>query len=174
MIGLFAKYRNLLLLGLLVVMLVVSSQMNRDRLLRETAAVSLPVTYTGASANVQTAQTPMEQYRQQRDETAMQDMAALQALADAEVLDAQTREDAAARLQLLVTQREQQTALEGALLETSLWPCVAVISPGSVTVVTEKEALTEAERITLLTMVQAHTDVDAGGVRIVCGEVGEK
>ncbi len=44
MIGMLAKYRNLLLLGLLVVMLVVSSQMNRGRLLQENAAESLPVT----------------------------------------------------------------------------------------------------------------------------------
>lgn len=174
MLSLFSKYRNLLLLGLLVVMLVVSSQMNRDRLLRETAAVSLPVTYTSETTDAQSAQTPLEQYRQQRDTTALQDMAALQELVDAETLDAQTREDAAARLQLLVTQREQQTALEGALLETALWPCVAIVSPGSVTVVTERETLTEAERATLLTMVQAHTDVDAGGVRIVCGEAKEK
>ena len=166
----FMKYRNLLLLGLLVVMLAVSSQLNTNRISEESTAVALPVTYSGSAAQ----QTPMEVYRQQRDETALQDMAALQALVDASEVDEQTREDAALRLQTLVSQREQQSALEGALLESGLWPCVAVVTPGSVTVVTGRESLSEEERTLLLTMVQAHTEVDAGGVRIVCGNSGEK
>lgn len=164
------KYRNVLLLGVLVIMLAVSSQLNTERLAEETKTVSLPVAYPGND----TVTDPMEQYRQQRDETAMQDMAALQALVDAEKLDDQTRQDAAQRLATLVERREQQMDLEGALLESGLWPCVAVVSTGSVTIVTEKETLSDSERTLLLTMVQAHTSVDAGSVRIVCNGEEEK
>jgi len=159
------KYRNFFLLGLLVVMLTVSTRMNQDRLNQEADTVSLPLTYASTEPISE-----MERYRQDRDDTALQDMAALQALVDDTTLDKQTREDAAARLQLLVDSREKQAALEGALLESTLWPCVAVVTQGSVSIVTEKQALTDKENAMLLELVQAHTGIDPSGVRVVTGK----
>lgn len=158
------KHRNILLVAVLAVMLAVSGRLSRKQSESGSGTVSLPVSYTSASAGL----SEMEQYRRRRDDTALQDMAALQAVIDNAALDDQTRRDAAGRLQLLVEQREKQSALEGALLESSLWPCVAVVSAGSVSIVTEKESLSDRENALLLELSQAHTDIAPSGVRVIC------
>lgn len=159
---LLTKHRNLFLLILLVATLLVSGIANRERLEAASATVDIPVTEVSSRPS-----SALETYRQQRDADAQSDMAALSALCAQEQLDAQTREDAAARLQTITESRQAQSALEGALLGSSLYPCVAVVSDGSVTIVTEKSAVTDKDTALVLTLAAAHASVQPQDVRII-------
>ena len=147
------RHKNLLLALLLLATMVASSLANQERLSQEAATVSLPVVepYAEPAGKI-------ELFRQQRDVASLQDMTALQSLVDQEQLDPQTRKEAAAQLRALVDAREKQLALEGALLESGIQPCVAVVSAGQVTIVTEKAVLTDDETALLMTMAQLHAD----------------
>ncbi|MGN0745173.1 MAG: SpoIIIAH-like family protein [Aristaeellaceae bacterium] len=156
------KHRNLLLLALLLTTMAVSYLVNQRQLAEDASAVTIPVTEVIAPTA-----TPIEQYRQERDAAALQDMATLEKLCAQEGLDAQTRADAAALLQRLIDVRQKQTALEGALTGSGIAPCAAVVTEGSVTIVTEKETLTGGETALLLTMAQTHAGVEPSGVRVI-------
>lgn len=156
------RHRNLLLVLLLLATMVVSSLANQERLAQDAATVSLPV--------VEPSVEPVgriELFRQQRDAASLQDMTALQTLVDQEQLDASTRTEAAAQLQALVDAREKQLALEGSLLESGLYPCVAVVSGGQVTIVTEKTDLSDSEAALLMTMAQTHTGASPSQVSVI-------
>lgn len=159
------KYRNLFLLGVLVATLVVSYYVNQDRLLHDVQAVSVPV-----SSVTSPPATPLEGSRRTRDETALADMAALRTMVDSPSLTDALRADAAARLTALVDAREKQQALEDALSLSGIAPCVAVVSPGCVTVATERTSLTEQETALVLSLACAHTGVEPSGVRLICAE----
>ena len=161
------SHRNLLLLALLLTTMAVSYLVNQRQLAQEASAVTIPVTEVAAPTAA-----PIEQYRQERDAAALKDMAALEALCAQDNLDAQTRADAAAQLQRLIDVRQKQTALEGALLESGIAPCAAVVAEGSVTIVTEKATLTDGETALLLTMAQAHAGVEPSGVRVITAGEG--
>lgn len=156
------RHKNLLLALLLLVTMVVSSIANQERIEQETATVSLPVVepYAEPAGKI-------ELFRQQRDSAALRDMAALQALVDQELLDQQTRAEAAGQLRALVDAREKQLALEGSLLESGLYPCVAVISAGQVTIVTEKETLSSDETALLMAMAQLHAGASPAQVSVI-------
>lgn len=154
------KHRNFLLITLLTATLA-ASYLARTRQ-QDVPTVSIPITQVTPAA-----QSPLEIYRTRRDDAALEDMAALQALCDQEQLDPQTRADAAARLTRMVDLRQKQSALEGALTGSGVYPCVAVVEEGSVTIVTEKKTLTEGESALLLTMAKAHADADPAGVRVI-------
>ena len=156
------RHKNLLLALLLLATMVASSLSNQERLEQEAATVSLPVVepYAEPAGKI-------ELFKQQRDTASLQDMAALQALVDQEQLDQQTRAEAAGQLQALVDAREKQLALEGALLESGFHPCVAVVSAGQVTIVTERAELTEDETALLMTMAQLHAGASPGQVSVV-------
>ena len=155
------KKLNLILIAVLLVTMVVSYAANQRRLAAETSTVTLPV------VAVTTAPSALEEYRQRREKTALEDMAALQSLCESDKVDETTRADAAAQLQQLITRREQQSALEGALIQSGLAPCVAVVTEGSVTVVTGKEKISDAESALVMTLAQTHTGVKPAGVRII-------
>ena len=159
------RHKNLLLALLLLATMVASSLSNQERLVQEAATVSMPM--------VEPAAEPMDKmtlFRQQRDAASLQDMAALQALIGQEELDPKLRAEAAGQLQSLVDAREKQLALEGALLESGLHPCVAVISPGQVTIVTEKVSLTEDETALLMTMARLHTGALPAQVSVITAD----
>lgn len=162
---LLTKHRNLFLLILLVATLLVSGMANRERLEAASTTVNIPVTEVSAHPSG-----ALETYRQQRDSDTQSDMAALEVLCAQELLDAQTREDAAARLQIITENRQAQSALEGALLGSSLYPCVAVVSDGSVTIVTEKSAVTDKDTALVLTLAAAHASAQPQDVRIITAE----
>ena len=162
------KHRNLLLLALLLTTMAVSYLVNQRQLAQEASAVTIPVTEVSAPTAA-----PIEQFRQERDAAALKDMAALETLCAQDNLDAQTRADAAAQLKRLIDVRQKQTALEGALLESCIAPCAAVVAEGSVTIVTEKATLTDGETALLLTMAQTHAGVEPSGVRVMAAEGGE-
>lgn len=162
---LLTRHRNLFLLLLLLSTLAVSSVANRERLEEASATVHIPVT-----SAVPGTVSRLESYRQARDETYQSDLTALEALCAQSDLDERTREDAAARMQVLIDCRQGQNALEGALLNSSLSPCVAVVAGGSVTIVTEKSAITQADSALVMTLAKAHVDVAPECVRIITAE----
>lgn len=162
------KHRNPLLLLCLLVTLAASWFFTNQRLIEAAATVSLPV------EQVTTAPTSrLEEFRTRRDETTLADIATLQALCDQADLASDTREDAAAQLQRLVDTREAQLALEGALTQSGVYPCVAVITEGSVTVVTEKASLSDGESALVMTLAKAHAGVEPSGVRVMTADAAK-
>ena len=157
---LLTRHKNLFLLILLGGTLVISSFTGQ-----KTVTVDIPVTQTAAQPiDALTA------FRLQRDEDARSDIAALEKLCEQTVLDEQLREDAAIRLQAIIDSRQAQTALEGALTGSSLYPCVAVVTGGSVTIVTEKSTITEKDSALVMTLAAAHAGAAPQDVRIITME----
>lgn len=156
------KHRNALLLLCLLVTLAASWFFTNRRLTEAAATVSLPVEPVSAPVA-----SHLDAFRARQEEAYRSDTAALQALCDQENLSSATREDAAAQLRRMVDTRQTQLALEGALAQSGVSPCVAVISPGSVTVVTEKASLSDGESALVMTLAQAHTGVEPSGVRVM-------
>ena len=98
------------------------------------------------------------------------DIAALTALIQQSDMDERTRQDAADTLQDIVRNRECQQALEDALSATALAPCAAVVSGGSVTIVTAKNAITPEDSALVLALAQAHAGAAPEDVRILTAE----
>ncbi|MBE5810290.1 MAG: SpoIIIAH-like family protein [Clostridiales bacterium] len=156
---LLTKHRHAFLLTLLVSALAISSLARQPS---PPATVEIPVT-EAAAASV----SALEAYRLQRDQDTMADIAALEALIAQPLLDTATREDAADRLQEIIDCRQAQSALEGALVSSSLAPCVAVISGGSLTIVTEKADITSRDSSLILTLAAAHAGISPENIRIM-------
>lgn len=159
------RYRNAFLTVLLMTTLVVAGLASQERLRSSPKTVAIPVVSTAASVL-----TPLEIFRQERDTSVQADMAALQALCDQPLLEDATREDAADRLQELVAYHQAQLALEGALSLSSLAPCAAVVTQGSVTIVTEKQEITDRDSALVLSLAAAHANTPPSGVRIITAE----
>ena len=119
--------------------------------------VTLPMTSAESSVS------PLEAFRISRDSAYQRDMAALETLISENT-------DRAEELQAYVALHQAQLALEGALLTSELAPCCAVVTDGSVTIVTEKQEITEQDTALVLTLVQVHTGVPASGVRIMTAQ----
>ena len=153
------KHRNAFLLLLLVSTLAQSSLAGQSA---TPATVDIPITETAAAAL-----SPLQEYRLQRDKDALSDIAALEELIAQPLLEASTREDAAARLQEIIDCRQAQAAMEGALVSSSLGPCVVVIEGGSLTVVTGKKQITAKDSALVLTLTEAHTGIAPGNVKII-------
>ena len=156
------RHRNLFLLALLITTLAVSGYASRQRLQERSATVDIPVTETVAQP-----QSALDRYRQQRDQEALSDIAALERLIAQATLDESTREAAAAQLQEIIDNRQAQSALEGALSGSSLYPCAAVVSGGSVTIVTQKSTVTDKDSALVMTLAAAHVGVAPENVRII-------
>lgn len=159
---LLTKHRNSFLLGLLIITLAVSGYASRQQATEASATVEIPVTEAAAQPL-----SPLETYRQQRDQEARSNIAALEKLIAQVNLDEATRDAAAQQLQQIIDNRQAQTALEGALIGSSLYPCAAVVSDGSVTIVTEKAAVTDKDSALVLTMAAAHAGASPENVRII-------
>lgn len=158
------RHRTLLLMCLMLATLAVCSTLNRLRLQGDTTLTSLPVKRTDSADAA-----PVTAYISQRDAAYQADVAALTALVNQSDLDSRTREEAAQQLQALVADHTGVSALEEALASTSLWPCAAVISSGSLTLITSTQ-LTESDTALVLTLAQAHTGIAPEQVRILQGE----
>lgn len=156
------KHINALLLACLLITLAASWFFTNQRLTEAAATVSLPVEQISAPSASR-----LEEFRTRREETTLADIAALQTLCDQENLADATRQDAAAQLQRIVDTRQAQLALEGALAQSGVAPCVAVITEGSVTVVTDKPTISEGESALVMTLAQAHAGVAPSGVRVI-------
>ena len=159
--NMLVKHRNLFLVVLLVTTLVVGSMPQRD----QASSVNIPVIAVSSQEL-----SPLETYRQKRDSDALADIAALDKLIAQTTLDTQTRDAAAEQLQIIIDTRQAQTALEGALVNSSLAPCVAVISGDAITIVTNNSTITEKDSALVLTLVTAHTNIRPENIRIITAE----
>lgn len=159
------KHKNAFLGLILLLTLVISGLSARNRLAEAPSAISIPVVEAAASGL-----SPMDVFRQEREQTMREDMAALQALCDQDDLASTDRSDAASRLQSLVECREAQLAIEGALVQSSLSPCVAVVSPGKLTLVTGKASISERDTALVTTLAMTHAGVSPAGVQIITAE----
>lgn len=156
------KHRNLFLFSLLVTTLAVSGAANYQRLQHHPATVDIPVTEAAAQPL-----SALESYRQQRNQEALADIAALEKLIAQTTLDEVTREAAAERLQEIIDCRQAQSAMEGALAGSSLSPCVAVVAGGCVTIVTEKSTITDKDSALVMTLAAAYTGAAPENIRII-------
>lgn len=156
------KHRNTFLLVLLLVTLLVSGYANREQIRAASVTVDIPVTEVSAQP-----QDALAAFRQQRDQDALSDIAALENLCSQDNLDDITREEAAAQLQAIIDSRQAQSALEGALLGSSLYPCVAVVTEKAVTIVTGKSTVTDTDSALVLTLATAHAEASPEDVRII-------
>ena len=160
---LLTRHRNTFLMALLIVTLILGSHSSSGN--PEAATVSIPVVET-AAASV----SAVESFRQQRDQSVRADIAALERLIDQEALDAQTRQDAAERLQAIIDARQVQSAIEGALTGSSLYPCAAVLQGGILSIVTEKSTVTDRDAALVMTLAADHGGIAPEDVRIICGK----
>lgn len=156
------KHRNFFLLGLLLTTLAVSGFAQQERLQATSPTVEIPVTEVAAQPL-----SALDSYRQQRDQEAQSDIAALEKLIAQPSLDEDTREAAAAQLQEIIANRQAQSALEGALAGSSLYPCAAVVSGGNVTIVTQKSTVTDKDSALVMSLAAAHAGVTPEKVRII-------
>lgn len=131
---------------------------------RSTAAL-LPVSTAATSVL-----TPTEEYRLARNETELRDLAALEAICQSDAVDAELRADAAQALQTLVSARQRQLAVEGALLQSGLGDCVAVITGDILTLVSQQKTLTAQQSAQVVELAQIHAGVSAANIRVVCAE----
>lgn len=155
-----ARHRRLLLIALLAVTLLVSSEMNRRSLEAETVFTTLPVSVNSAAEALQV-------YKADRDSTDERNTSALLALTENEAIDPQTRQAAAAQLTAICANREHQQALEAALASTALAPCAAVVTGSSVTIVTGKAEITPEDSALVLSLAAAHAGAKPSDVRIM-------
>lgn len=157
------KHRNTFLLMLLISTLLVSGYHAKQQ--GASATVDIPVTATASQTL-----SPLESYRQQRNQDAISDINALEKLISQSTLDENTRDDAVRRLEEIITSRQAQSALEGALVGSSLSPCVAVVAGDSLTIVTEKGVITDKDSALVMTLAAAHAGIAPENVRIITAE----
>jgi len=159
------RHKSLLMLALMLTTLVAGSIANQHRLEIESSLTTLPVMkteHTGASA--------VDVYLGERESAYQRDINALTALIQQEELDARTREAAAEQLQTLIAAHTASAALEEALADSDLSPCAAVISGGSLTLVTASPSVSDEDSALVLTLAQAHAGIEPENVRIRTAE----
>ena len=159
------RHRNLFLLTLLLSTLCISSAANQRRLEEAYPASTLPVmSVTGEPVQTVGA------YVRERTSIYEQELIALQRLVDQEGLDGLTRQDAAEQLQEIIRNHEAQEAIETALTGSSLAPCAAVVQGGSLTIVTEQPAFTDADAALVMTLADAHAGIAPANVQIITAQ----
>lgn len=160
---LLVRHRTLFLICLLTATFLLSSLAAQSRLEDDAIVTSLPVTSLTPSDAVQT-------FSGQRETTQLNELTALTALTNEESMDDATRRAAAAQLQALVSDRSSQQALEAALASTGLAPCAAIVSGGSVTIVTHQAEISPHDSALVLTLASAHAGASPENVRIITAE----
>lgn len=164
MIGeLLTRHRNTFLLVLLASTLILGSRVNSGQ--NDSVTVEIPVTATAAQSL-----SPLEVFRQQREQTVRADISTLERLIAQEKVDAKTRQEAASKLQEIIHARQIQSAIEGALTCSSLYPCTAVYQGGILTVVTEKSTVTERDTALVITLAKEHGGISPEDLHIICGK----
>lgn len=160
--SLLERHRNIFLILLMAAAFIVGMAQGQPGA-RDT--VSIPVT-----AVVTPALNSMEAYRRERDQAYAADVAVLESLAANPDADAAIRDEASAHLHQLMASRQAQAAVEGALLNSSLSPCVAVISGENLTIVTGKAAPTNQDMAFVLEIAQVHAGISPEHVRLITAE----
>ena len=156
------RHRNTLLLVLLVTTLLISGLASHRQLQSAPASVTIPVMETPRESL-----SALEAFRAERAAQVKADIAAPEKLCVNPSLEDSLLESAALQLQSIIDARQAESALEGALTGSSLSPCTAVLSGGSLTIVTEKEQITDKESALVLTLAAAHAGLAPENVRII-------
>ena len=159
------RHRHLLLIALLTVTLLVSSDANRRRLEDEAVVTSIPVTQTADTASIAVAT-----YVSERDAAYQQDIATLTALLSQDGIGERAQQDAADQLQAMIRRREARDAIEEILASTDLAPCAAVITGDAMTLVTAKSVPSAEDSALVLTLAAAHADIAPEKVHIITAE----
>lgn len=159
------RHKSLLMLALMLTTLVAGSIANQRRLENESSLTTLPVMETEPAAA-----TSVETYLDDRDSAYQREINALTALIEQEQLDDRTRESAADQLQELIAAHTASAALEEALADSDLAPCAAVISGGSLTLVTAKSSVSDEDSALVLTLARAHAGIEPENVHIRTAE----
>lgn len=160
---LLTRHRTLFLVMLLTATLAVSSAANQRRLSEGRELASLPVM---KQENV----SAVALYTQEREDAYLREISALQSMCSQEQLNAQTLEAAAMQLSRLIDEHEAQQALETGLSQSGLAPCAAVVSGGSVTIITANASFSDEDAALAMSLAEAHAGVAAGNVRIITAE----
>ncbi len=157
------RHRNACLVVLSL--LTLAATLLQDKQDDAPASVSIPVMAASGDEAV-----PVAAYLRKRDADALRDMAALEALIAREDVSAEIRNAAADQLRGMAAARQAQTAIEGALINSSLYPCAAVISNGVLTLVTGKSAVTEKDSALVIALAALHAGLSAEKVCILTAE----
>lgn len=155
------KHRNMLLISLVAAAMLIGHFSPDD----QPVTVDIPVIETAAAVT-----DPVESFRQRRNLAESADIAALEQLVGRDDLDEQTRRKAAERLQSIVDARQIQSAIEGALVTSSLYPCAVVLEGGILSIVTEKSAVTDRDTALVLSLAADLGGIKPEDVRIICGK----
>lgn len=105
--------------------------------------------------------------RSLRETAYAQDVAALQALADSENADADTRLHAARQLQALVEAHQCEIAIETALKKAGYEPCMVLMTGDALTVMLDASAVDAQSSEAILALCTAHTELGAENIRIM-------
>ncbi|MEF9880037.1 MAG: SpoIIIAH-like family protein [Clostridia bacterium] len=100
------------------------------------------------------------------------DVQTLTALIESGAEDAETRAHASARLTQMVSEHQSELGIEEALLQAGFKPCVVLLQNGALTVMVANEKLNDEQRVTILSLCAAHTDIGVENIRIMMGEEG--
>lgn len=163
--NLLTKHRNLFVIVLLLATLCISSSSTIRRLSFGTDLTALPVT-----AVYRQEDNAVAAFIQQRNSAHISDLSALENLCAQEDLDAETRRQAAEQLQEIIRCSQAQEAIEKALANSSLVPCAAVVSNGSVTIVTQQSTFSDSDAALVMTLAAAHAGANPSDVRIITAE----
>lgn len=126
----------------------------------------------GISADdVQTAAEASEDYiatfKTERENTRDREMAYLDAIIASTETDEETKQDAKEQKQEIVDNMTKETTIEGLIKSSNNMDCVATLSTGAITVVVEKEVLTEQEVTQIAQVVKDQTDLDLQDIKIL-------
>ena len=110
---------------------------------------------------------PLAEKRSSREAAYQKDIEALRAIAENQLCDAQTRNDAAAKLTALVSAHQTETALDAALRQAGFPTSLTICENGSLTVMLTQNDLTSEQSATILSLCAAHTDIGMENIRLM-------
>ena len=120
-------------------------------------------------APAESTQPPFDQELSDRETAYTKDVEALRAIAENELCDEQTRNDAAARLTRLVTAHRTEQSIGEALRKAGFSPSLTLCENGALTIMLAQEKLTDEESARLLGLCAAHTDLSLENIRVMTG-----
>jgi hypothetical protein len=165
------KKRTLLLLLLLVCAFLAAGVL-LNSLSKGQSALLIPVEKAAAKVSLSPAPiSSLQAYRDRREQTRSEDVQTLQGILDSGSANASLLADVTLQLSQITKAREQELAIEGVLLGSGFSPCLAVVAPGSVTVILGRESLSRGEAALVMTLCESHTDEPLDNIKIMTSDV---
>ncbi len=136
------------------------------------STLRIPVTNVPAGVTLSPAPiSSVQAYREKREQTRDEDLKTLQGILDSGAGNAAFLADVAAQLSQITRQREEELAIEGVLIGSGFSPCLAVVAPGSVTVIVTRETLTRGEAALIMTLCEKNTQEALDNIKIMTGDM---